>query len=226
MIPRHSGSPTSAGSGPPPVRRRRSCSVVALAGILAAQSLAAQEPPEPVESDLRIRSVHAVERPTHMSPASGPPGTLVTLRTSLLPALTPVQVALGGTRSGFEALTLALTDRHGNLVEQVVIPEWARRDGTHRFVVFNAYFSQVYATTGLFHVTDKEGRLLREGEVTQAGPGCPALAGVDNEIYHLQGHPHPLEVGARIVVVGEIVESGECPGGVTLRVASLDPGGG
>ncbi len=226
MIPRRNASPTPPASPPPWGHRCRRLVAGALAGILSAQAVAAQTPPEPVESDLRIRSVHAVERPTFMSPSAGPPGTTVTLRTSLLPALTPVQVALGGTRSGFEALTLALTDRHGNLVEEVTIPEWARRDGTHRFVIFNAYFSQIYATTSLFHVTDGEGRVLREGEVTHAGPGCPAVAGVDNEIYHLEGHPHPLRVGTRIVVEGEIVESGECPAGVTLRVASLDPGEG
>jgi hypothetical protein len=191
----------------------------------AASGIQAQDP-ERTGAELRFQSVHAVERPTFMSPASGPPGTTVVLRASLLPALTPVQVALGGTRSGFEALSLALTDRNGDLVERVTIPAWAARDRAHRFIVFNAYFSSVYAATGLFHVTDDEGKLRREGVMTTQGPGCPTLAGVDNEIYSLMGNLPSLEVGARVTVEGHIVPSVECGEGMTLQVAALEGGGG
>jgi hypothetical protein len=193
--------------------------LVPLVGLTAVCAVAAQEP-ETV--DVRAQSVHAVERPTYMSPASGPPGTEVTLRASLLPALTPVQVALGGTRSGFEALALALTDRNGDLVETVTIPGWASRDRAHRFIVFNAYFSAVYAATGLFHVTDTEGKLLREGEVTKAGPGCPTMAGVDNEIYSLVGEVQAVREGARIQVEGNIIQSDECPEGLVLQVTTVE----
>jgi hypothetical protein len=201
--------------------------VIVLAVLLGGAAPGAQaQDPERTGAELRFQSVHAVERPTYMSPASGPPGTTVILRASLLPALTPVQVALGGTRSGFEALSLALTDRNGDLVERVTIPAWAARDRAHRFIVFNAYFSSVYAAIGLFHVTDIEGKLLREGVVTNHGPDCPTLAGVDNEIYSLMGNLPSLEVGARVTVEGHVVPSAECAEGVTLQVASLERGGG
>ena len=102
----------------------------------------------------------------------------------MVPALTPVQVALGGTRSGFEALSLPLA------------------------------------------LTESEGKLLREGVVTNHGPDCPTLAGVDNVIYSLMGNLPSLEVGAKATVEGHVVPSTECAEGVTLQVASLQRGGG
>jgi hypothetical protein len=184
---------------------------------------------ERVVGEPRIQPVHAVERPTQLLPASGPPGTEVTLRASLLPALTPVQVAIGGTRSGFEALTLALTDHNGELVETVTVPSWAARDRAHRFIIFNAYFSAVYAATGLFHVTDEEGRVLREGSISTSEGGCPLLHGVDNEQYALVGAVDgSLRPGTRVVVEGRLTRSepcGEVPALEVLQLVAMEPGG-
>lgn len=169
---------------------------------------------EPTPAD---PAVPGVDRPTSVSPWSGPPGTKVTVRGELLPALTPVHVALGGTRTGFEALTLALTTRYGELEETVEIPEWARRDRAHRFIIFDAYFAPL-ATSALFHVTDPDGTVLRVGRVVESRDGCVALDGDDEERYSLYGDLNGVAVGDRLELEAVILEDTPCAGGVPIRV--------
>lgn len=144
-----------------------------------------------------------------MSPPSGPPGTTVDLTGSSLPALTPMQVAFGGSRFGFEALLLTITDQAGNLAVTVQIPDWAAKDRTHRFIIFNAYFTDTYAVTPAFHVTDSDGRIRRVGEVTWTGPDCVTLATEDEEVFHLVGDLEGLELGQRVTVEGWVVNISE-----------------
>jgi hypothetical protein len=228
-------------------RRSRSRSVPALGvpalvtlclAFMATVGLQAQEPPptelplpEDTLVDERDRSLHALDRPASMNPASGPPGTRVDLEVSLLPALTPMQVAIGGTRFGFEELILTMTDQHGDLAVTVEIPEWAAAERAHRFIIFNAYFTSVHAATSLFHVTDSEGKIRRQGEVTWSGPECATLTSADDEVYDLVGELEGLEMGARVVVEGWILNSEEiihrvegiCPGeGMALQVAGVE----
>ncbi len=201
------------------------------ADLVGAQELPIPDRPEDGVVDERDQSLHAVERPTEMSPAAGPPGTTVELEATLLPALTPMQVALGGTRFGFEALILTLTDEEGNLSVTVEIPEWAAHTRSHRFIIFNAYFTSVYAATPLFHVTDAEGMIRREGEVTWTGPECVTLTTADDEIYDLVGDLGDLDLGDQVTVKGWIVDSPEvaqrveenCPDeGMILQVAEVE----
>lgn len=208
---------------------------------MAMAELHAQDPlppelpfPEDTLVDERDRSLHALDRPASMRPSSGPPGTQVDLEVGLLPALTPMQVAIGGTRFGFEQLILTLTDQHGNLAVTVEIPEWAAAERSHRFIIFNAYFTSVHAATSLFHVTDSEGKIRREGEVTWSGPECATLITADDEMYDLVGNLQGLEMGAQVVVSGWILSSDEvlhrvegiCPDeGMALQVAEVQPRG-
>lgn len=211
--------------------------------LLGTVELRAQQPVPPEEPfpgdtlvDARERSLHALDRPATMRPSWGPPGTRVDLEVSLLPALTPMQVAIGGTRFGFEELILTLTDQHGDLAVTVDIPEWASAERAHRFIIFNAYFTSVHAATTLFHVTDSEGKIRREGEVTWIGPECATLTSSDDEVYELVGDLAGLEMGARVAVEGWILSSDEvihrvegiCPAeGTPLRVEEVDrPGAG
>lgn len=180
--------------------------LLSLAGPMAAQD------PTPADP-----AVPGVDRPTSVTPWSGPPGTKVTVRGELLPALTPVHVALGGTRTGFEALTLALTTRYGELEEMVEIPEWARRDRAHRFIIFDAYFSPL-ATSPLFHVTDHDGTVLRVGRVVEARDGCIALDGDDEERYSLSGELDGVSVGDRLELEAVLLDTSPCAGGVSVRV--------
>lgn len=149
---------------------------------------------------------------------------MVTVRGSFLPAITPVQVALGGTQSGFEALRLVLTNREGELDEVVEIPAWAKRDRAHRFIIFDAYFSPLSASP-LFHVTDENGILLRQGRVEEQSGDCLILRGDDEERYILQGVDGGLEVGDVVVLEGRLGSASGCGDGLVLQVTSLTPAG-
>ena len=172
---------------------------------------------------------HQPLRPTELSPRFGPPGTAVTVTAGLLPAITPVQLAIGATRSGFEGLALTLTDPNGALVETVTVPQWARRDQIHRFILFNLYFTAVYAESGIFHVTDADGRVVREGVLGSSGAACPTLAGDDGEHYRLGGGTEGLQPGARAVVEAILSESNEGCGdevSLGLEIISIRRAGG
>jgi len=172
-------------------------------------------------------------RPTSITPTHGPIGTPVTLRGEHLPAITPVQLAIGGTRSGFEALEFALTTPEGKLEEVLEIPQWARPDRAHRFIIFDVYFGPL-ATSPLFHVTDEEGRVVREGELIEALPGCTVLLATDRERYLLTGplrRDPPGEggetvwtVGERMQVEGRIGDTSPCAAeGIPLEIVRTGP---
>ncbi len=70
-----------------------------------------------------------------ISPASGPPGTLVTVSALGLPASTSVVVGAGGRRSAYEVLDRACTSDTGTLLATVPVPAWAGETGQLVFVV-------------------------------------------------------------------------------------------
>jgi len=187
---------------------------------LLAPGVWAQDPPRAIPN-----AVHGLQsRPTTLSPTSGPPGTVVTVRGSFLPAITPVQVALGGTQSGFEALRLVLTNRAGEMEEVVEIPQWAKRDRAHRFIIFDAYFNPLSASP-LFHVTDEDGILVRQGIIEEVRSGCVFLLGDDEERYILRDVGTGLAVGDGVSVEGRFTGPGPCGDGLTLQVLQLTRGG-
>jgi hypothetical protein len=161
------------------------------------------------------------ERATLFEPVSGPPGTQVHVRGYFLPAITPVHVALGGTRTGFEALSLSLTTRTGDLEETVFIPEWARRDRAHRFIIFDAYFSPL-STSGLFHVTGPDGSIIRTGVVESVNGSCVVLQGEDGEVYTLSGElTGSLDPNDRVEAEGRIRSDSPCGEGVPIQVTRI-----
>lgn len=165
-----------------------------------------------------------VTRVVEVTPRIGPPGTMVTLTVGRMPALTPVQVALGATRTGFEALALGLTTIDGDLQESVEVPDWAGGEQTHRFIVFNAYFSAILAESAVFHVTDADGGVVREGEVGSAGPACLTLEGDDGERYRLAGATANLQAGSRARLEGVLSEAPEgCGEGLSLNLEVRSP---
>ncbi len=161
--------------------------------------------------------IRRVVREMERSARLGPPGTVVSVKTGLLPALTPVQLVIGGTQSGFEGLALGQTDAEGNFEGVVEVPSWSKRDQLHRFIVFNLYFSTVLAESTIFHVTDADGAIVREGHIGSSGSECTTLEGNDGERYRLIGATDELEAGTRVVVEGVISESDEsCGEGLSL----------
>jgi len=202
------------------VRWGRGTAGAILCAALLAPEASAQERPRAIPD-----AVHGLQsRPTTLSPTSGPPGTVVTVRGSFLPAITPVQVALGGTQSGFEALRLVLTNRAGEMEEVVEIPGWAKRDRAHRFIIFDAYFSPLSASP-LFHVTDENGLVVRQGEIEEVRGGCVFLRGDDEELYILVDAGPGLAVGDGVSVEGRFTNSGSCGEGLALQIIQLSRGG-
>ena len=153
---------------------------------------------------------------------SGPPGTEVTLQPMYLPSVTPVQISIGGTRSGFEVLAQMMTNQQGELSEAATfrVPEWAERDRTYMFMVLDLYFKPL-AASGPFYVTGPDGTLVRHGRITDEGKSCVAMRGEGNELYSLRGRTGALAPGDSVLVEGRIVESPACPQGPVIEVVRV-----
>ncbi|GIW53244.1 MAG: hypothetical protein KatS3mg081_2599 [Gemmatimonadales bacterium] len=186
---------------------------------LASVAGAQDRPPQPVPQ-ARLDSV--MRRVESMQPRSGPPGTAVTLRSGRMPALTPLRIGMGAVRFGFEEIAQVMTDEKGEFQVEVRVPSWARRDLTHRFIVFDFYFNPI-ALSDLFFVTDGAGVLERAGEVVSVDAPCPVLRAEDGTEYWLSGDLSGLRRGALVVVEGKLAGPSTCPeeaGIVVERVRS------
>jgi hypothetical protein len=157
----------------------------------------------------------------------GSPGTRVTVRGRDLPGVTPVHVAIGGIRSGFEDLSLSMTDDFGVLEVSVELPDWAQADRIHRFIIFDVYFRPI-AYSKVFYVTDAEGLIWRRGEITHRNTRCAVLLTGDGEDYVLIGDVEVLRIGADYNVRGRVGEdAGRCEDHVasqaSISVISIEP---
>ena len=155
-----------------------------------------------------------------VSPRSGPPGTVVTLRTANMPGATPVRIGVGAIRFGFEEVAQAMTSNRGELELTVEVPAWARHDLAHFFIVFDFYFVPI-ALSHAFHVTDQDGIIQREGRITDEGVECLALRGDDGVLYTLAGDVSELRTGDTVVVNGTLAETSFCMQGTTIQVREI-----
>lgn len=156
-----------------------------------------------------------------VSPRSGPPGTVVTLRTTNMPGATPVRIGVGAIRFGFEEVAQTLTSNAGEIEVTVEVPSWARNDLAHFFIVFDFYFVPI-ALSDAFHVTDQDGIIRREGTITSEGVECPALRGEDGVLYTLTGDVAALTAGDAVAVRGTLAESSLCMQGTTIQVETTN----
>ena len=158
------------------------------------------------------------------TPRSGPPGTAVTVEARDLPAVTPVYLGMGATRSSFEVLSQFVTDQNGEMSQVVQIPSWAAPDRTHFFVLVDVYFRPL-AVSEAFHVTDQDGTLVRRGRITDEGGSCLTMReeGESQELYALIGDTQGLKPGDDVVVEGTLAESSDCTEGTTVRVTRIEP---
>ena len=198
-------------------RRRaiRAASVTAamfMLGFGATQKSAAQERGHVSVSESSLDSV--ARRIESMSPRSGPPGTVVTLRSTNMPVITPVRIGVGALRFGFEEVAQVMTSNRGVLSLTVEVPEWAQRDLIHRFIVFDFYFHPI-ALSDIFHVTDADGMVVRRGQLTAEGVECPALRGDDGLLYTLTGDLADNKAGDEVIVEGRLAETSMCMQGTT-----------
>ena len=157
------------------------------------------------------------------SPGSGAPGTEVTVETRDLPALTPVYLGMGATRSSFEVLSQLVTSELGEMSTVVEVPDWATPDRTHYFVLVDVYFRPL-AVSAAFHVTEPDGTLRRRGAIADGEGGCLTLreAGEGEEIYVLTGDVQDLTLGDEVLVEATLGESPGCGQGTALRVTRTE----
>ncbi len=158
------------------------------------------------------------------SPRSGAPGTEVTVETRDLPALTPVYLGMGATRSSFEVLRQLVTSERGEMSTIVEVPDWATADRTHYFVLVDVYFRPL-AVSAAFHVTEPDGTLRRRGRIAADPPDCLVLreAGEGQERYVLNGAVHDLTTGDDVLVEATLDEASGCAQGTSLRVTRAEP---
>jgi hypothetical protein len=100
------------------------------------------------------------------------------------------------------------------------VPERASWDRPLVFIIFNGNFSP----TGLsdpFHVTNADGLIYREGEVTDAAgadDGCLTMRDGDGYLYTLTGEVDGLKPGDPVAVEGRFFAVSDCAGGETVHV--------
>lgn len=153
-------------------------------------------------------------------PLSGPPGTVVSVYTENLPLQATVNIGVGSTGAGFEALGEGSQTEFGEVSASVRIPESASWDKPLIVIIFNGNFSP----TGLsrpFHVTNEEGHVLRKGLVTDEGAGCITMRDGDGYVYGLTGETDNLRPGQALTVEGLYAESGDCGDLGTIQVSRL-----
>lgn len=157
------------------------------------------------------------------SPGSGAPGTEVSVETRDLPALTPVYLGMGATRSSFEVLSQLVTSELGEMSAVVEVPDWATADRTHYFVLVDVYFRPL-AVSAAFHVTGSDGTLQRRGRIADDAGSCPTLVetGEGQERYVLTGGVQDLNVGDEVLVEATLAESAGCGQGTPLQVTRVE----
>ena len=156
-----------------------------------------------------------------MTPVSGPPGTTVRLASQEMPSITPIRVGLGAVRAGFESLLDVLTSMDGAFDVTVQVPEWAQWDRVHRFVVFDIYFRPI-ALSELFHVTDENGLVHREGRVLGEAGACAWLRDVDGIEYGLAGQDLGAMRDRSVAVDARVRNTGSCGRPFTLEVVAVE----
>jgi hypothetical protein len=168
----------------------------------------------------------SIRRIQHLEPRSGPPGTVVSIHTENLPLQAKVVLGVGAIGTGFEELGVAEQQEMGEVTASVRVPMDASWDRPLVFIIFNGNFSP----TGLsdpFHVTNSDGLIHREGEITDEGGECLAMRDRDGYLYTLTGETEGLAPGDEVAVVGRFFAISDCVQGETLhverRVAPTDP---
>lgn len=157
------------------------------------------------------------------SPGGGSPGTEVTVETRDLPALTPVYLGMGATRSSFEVLRQLVTSERGEMSTVIEVPDWATTDRTHYFVLVDVYFRPLAVSTA-FHVTESDGTLRRRGQIADDAGGCLTLneAGEGQEFYVLTGDVQDIGLGDEVLIEATLGESPGCGQGTALQVKRVE----
>ena len=186
----------------------------AVIAVFVTQSSLAAQVVKPVPDSLRM--IQSLE------PRSGPPGTEVRVFTENLPVQARIHVGVGATHDGFEALAEVQQGMWGEISARVTLPETVSRERALVFIVFNGNFSPL-GLSEPFHVTDRDGRLLRRGTLESIEGPCPVFQDLDGYLYGLTGDLGDVDVGRPIEIVGTYGGVGPCGERDVLNVESLAP---
>ena len=198
-------------------------SLAALLALAAVPAAAQEALPRPAGHALDVRQL--LDKPHRLSAESGAPGSTVYVEVDQLPAETPLWLAVGAPRLGFEALSLVLSSSQGQIRQQLAVPSWAGRDRSTRFIVFDAYFRPI-SMTRPFHVTSLDGSVLRQGRIGLPVGGCATLVDEDEIAYALSQDYAALPVGQEVIVEARLGAADGCGELPRLEVIRLYPRGG
>ena len=129
-------------------------------------------------------------------------------------------MGLAAKRSRSRSLTEAEQGELGEISVQVLVPDTHSWTRPIIFIAFNAIFA-VIGLSDPFHVTDGEGKVRREGRVTEEADGCLTFRDKDDFLYALTGDVADLHPGDEVRIDGMYLDTGSCMSGPTIGVSAI-----
>ncbi|MEC9356018.1 MAG: hypothetical protein VX507_07240 [Gemmatimonadota bacterium] len=152
-----------------------------------------------------------------VAPLSGPPGTRVEISSENLPLAARIHLAVGAIHAGFETLAEGSQGEWGDMSGELMIPESASWDRPLYVIALNGVFSPI-GLSNPFHVTNEEGLVRREGQVTEELEACLTFRDEDELLYALTGELGTLNAGDQVTIEGIYLETSSCNEGSTIEV--------
>ena len=152
-----------------------------------------------------------------VAPLSGPPGTRVEISSENLPLAARIHLAVGAIHAGFETLAEGSQGEWGDMSGELMIPESASWDRPLYVIALNGVFSPI-GLSNPFHVTNEEGLVRREGQVTEELEACLTFRDEDELLYALTGELGTLNAGDQVTIEGIYLETSSCNKGSTIEV--------
>ena len=152
-----------------------------------------------------------------VAPLSGPPGTRVEISSENLPLAARIHLAVGAIHAGFETLAEGSQGEWGDMSGELMIPESASWDRPLYVIALNGVFSPI-GLSNPFHVTNEEGLVRREGQVTEELEACLTFRDEDELLYALTGELGTLNAGDQVTIEGIYSETSSCNEGSTIEV--------
>ena len=150
-------------------------------------------------------------------PLSGPPGTSVEISSENLPLAARIHLAVGAIHAGFETLAEGAQGEWGDMSGEIRIPESASWDRPLYVIALNGVFSPI-GLSNPFHVTNEEGLVRREGQITDELEACLTFRDEDELLYALTGELGSLGAGDQVTIEGVYLETSSCMEGSTIEV--------
>ena len=153
-------------------------------------------------------------------PLSGPPGTIVSIKSENLPLQARIHVGIGSIGAGFETIGEAQQGEWGDVEAIVRIPRSATTDRPIFLIAFNAIFAPI-GISEAFHVTDESGKVRRTGVAGPMNGSCRDFVDRDDQTYVLHGDLSRIEEGDQVTLEGVYMASSICSEGPSIEVTQI-----